>query len=105
MFLTLGGTFSRLTSFIRKTERELLPVITKVGGTVDRVNDQLDKVDQMTDSSVDAVAAVDGPVRTSANSCSRPVEKPSGAIARPAPAAWFLPGATTSVGAPRSANG
>ena len=38
MLFQLGGTFSRLSSFIRGTERELLPVITKTGGTVDRVN-------------------------------------------------------------------
>jgi hypothetical protein len=81
MFLTLGGTFSRLTSFIRKTERELLPVITKVGGTVDRVNDQLDKVDQMTDSAVDAVAAVDGAVRTVSSAVAKPVQKLSGLVA------------------------
>ena len=37
-FLRLGGTFGRLSSFIRGTERELLPVINKVGRTVDRVN-------------------------------------------------------------------
>src|SRR5919108_1603622 len=81
MFLTLGGTFSRLTAFIRRTERELLPVITKVGGTVDRVNDQLDKVDQMTDSAVDAVAAIDGAVRTVSNAIAKPVQKLSGAVA------------------------
>src|SRR5436309_15722178 len=78
MFLTLGATFSRVTTFIRRTEREILPVITKVGGTVDRVNDQLDKVDQMTDSAVDAVAAVDGAVRTVSNALAKPVKKLSG---------------------------
>ena len=80
MFLTLGGTFSRASTFIRKTERELLPVISKVGGTIDRVNDQLDKVDQMTDSAVDAVAAVDGAVRTVSNAISKPVQKLSGLV-------------------------
>src|ERR671922_2706432 len=81
MFLTLGGTFSRLTAFIRRTERELLPVITKVGGTVDRVNDQLDKVDQMTDSAVDAVASVDTAVRTVSGVVTRPIEKLAGLVA------------------------
>src|SRR5438309_8907606 len=80
MFLTLGGTFSRASTFIKRTERELLPVISKVGGTVDRVNDQLDKVDQMTDSAVDAVAAVDGAVRTVSNAVAKPVQKLSGFV-------------------------
>ena len=45
-FVRLGGTFARLSSFIRGTERELLPVIHKVGESVDKVNGQLDKVDR-----------------------------------------------------------
>ena len=57
-------TFDRLSSFIRGTEREVLPVINKVGGSVDRVNAQLDKLDPATDSAVDAVEAVDEAVRT-----------------------------------------
>ena len=36
-FLRLGGTFGRLSSFIRGTEEELLPVIHKVGESVDKV--------------------------------------------------------------------
>ena len=31
----------------------MLPVIGKVGGSVDRVNGQLDEVDRITDSAVD----------------------------------------------------
>src|SRR5438067_10627262 len=77
-FLRLGETFGRLSAFIRGTERELLPVITKVGGTVDRVNGQLDKVDQMTDSAVDAVESVDTAVRAVSLAVSRPVQKVSG---------------------------
>lgn len=78
VFLRLGATLSRLSTFVRRTEKELLPVITKVGGTVDRVNDQLDKVDQMTDSAVDAVTAVDHAVRTVSGAVSKPVSKLSG---------------------------
>ena len=56
MLLRLGGTFARLSSLIKGTERDLLPVFVKAGETVDRVNDQLDKVDVVTDSAV-AMAA------------------------------------------------
>src|SRR5260221_6803749 len=58
-FLRLAVTFDRLSSLIRGAEREVLPVVNKVGGTVDRVNAQLDKLDPATDSAVDAVVAVD----------------------------------------------
>src|SRR5437588_13123174 len=80
-FLRLGETFSRLSAFIRGTEQELLPVIGKVGGTVDRVNGQLDKVDQMTDSAVDAVDSVDTAVRAVSFAITRPVQRISGLAA------------------------
>src|SRR6059058_4065323 len=77
-FLRLGETFGRLSAFIRGTERELLPVISKVGGSVDRVNAQLDKLDQATDSAVDAVDAVDQAVRTVSFAVKRPIQKLAG---------------------------
>lgn len=77
-FVRLGGTFGRLSAFIRGTERELLPVISKVGGSVDRVNAQLDKIDQATDSAVDAVEAVDEAVRAVSYAVKTPVQKLAG---------------------------
>jgi len=78
MFFRLAVTLDRLSSFIRRTERDLLPVITKVGGSVDRVNVQLDKLDQATDSAVDAVDAVDEAVRAVSFAVKRPVQKLAG---------------------------
>jgi uncharacterized protein YoxC len=77
-FVRLAVTFDRLSSLIRGTERETLPVINKVGGSVDRVNAQLDKLDQATDSAVDAVVAVDEAVRTVSFAVKRPVQKLTG---------------------------
>lgn len=77
-FVRLGGTFGRLSAFIRGAQDELLPVIGKVGGTVDRVNGQLDKVDVMTDSAVDAVESVDTAIRAVTFAITRPVQKVSG---------------------------
>jgi uncharacterized protein YoxC len=77
-FIRLAVTFDRLSSLIRGAEREALPVINKVGGSVDRVNAQLDKVDQATDSAVDAVQAVDQAVRTVSFAVKRPVQKLAG---------------------------
>ena len=77
----LGGTFARLSSFIRGTERELLPVIHKVGESVDRVNGQLDKVDQVTDSAVDMADSADTAVRAVSMAITRPVQKISGLAA------------------------
>jgi uncharacterized protein YoxC len=77
-FLRLAVTFDRISSLIRGAEREVLPVINKVGGSVDRVNAQLDKLDTATDSAVDAVEAVDEAVRTVSFAVKRPVQKLAG---------------------------
>jgi hypothetical protein len=79
--IRLGGTLGRASSLLESTETELLPVVSKLGGTVDRVNVQLDKVDQMTDSAVDAVATVDSAVRTLSVVVTRPIERLAGLAA------------------------
>jgi uncharacterized protein YoxC len=81
VFVRLGGTFARLSSFIKGTERELLPVIHKVGESVDRVNQQLDKVDRVTDSAVDMADSADTAVRAVSFAIARPVQKVSGLAA------------------------
>ena len=80
-FVRLGGTFARLSSLIRGTETELLPVIHKVGESVDNVNGQLDKVDRVTDSAVDMADSVDTAVRAVSVAIARPVQKISGLAA------------------------
>jgi uncharacterized protein YoxC len=78
LLIRLGGTVARLSAFITGAEREVLPVINKVGGSVDRVNGQLDKVDRITDSAVDAADSVDTAVRAVSFAVTRPVQKMSG---------------------------
>ena len=78
LLIRLGGTVARLSSLIKGTEDEVLPVINKVGGSVDRINDQLDKVDRVTDSAVDAADSADTAVRALTMAITRPVQKVSG---------------------------
>jgi uncharacterized protein YoxC len=75
VLVRLGGTIGRLSTFITGAQREILPVINKVGGSVDRVNGQLDKVDRITDSAVDAADSVDTAVRAVSMAVTRPVQK------------------------------
>ena len=56
LFVRLAGTATEVSTFIRGAGESALPVIDKVGGSVDRVNGQLDKVDKITDSAVDAAS-------------------------------------------------
>jgi hypothetical protein len=77
----LGNVFGRLSSLISGTERDLLPVVVKAGGTVDRVNVQLDKADTITDSAVSMAESADTAVRAVSYAIAKPVEKVSGAAA------------------------
>jgi uncharacterized protein YoxC len=81
LLVRLGGTVARLSSLIKGTEQAVLPVIAKVGGSVDRVNGQIDKVDRITDSAVDAADSVDTAVRAVSMAVTRPVQKVSGLAA------------------------
>ena len=81
MLVRLGGTFARLSSLIRGTERDFLPVLQKAGGTVDRVNDQLDKLDVVTDSAVGMADSADTAVRAVSTAITTPVKKVSGLAA------------------------
>ena len=78
LLVRLAATVRRLTSFIQGLEMEVLPLINKAGGTVDRVNAQLDKVDRVTDSAVDAADNLDTAVRAVTLTLTRPVQKISG---------------------------
>jgi uncharacterized protein YoxC len=79
--LRLGGTLQRLSAFIKGAQDEVLPVVSKVGTTVDHVNAQMEKVDRMTDSAVDAVDSVDTAVRAVSMAITRPVQIVSGLAA------------------------
>ena len=77
----LGRLFDKLSSFIQGSERDILPVVVKTGGTVDRVNYQLDKLDTVTYSAVSMADSADTAVRAVSTAISTPVEKVSGLAA------------------------
>ena len=77
----LGRLFDRVSSFVQGSERDVLPVVVKTGGTVDRVNYQLDKLDTVTDSAVSMADSADTAVRAVSTAIATPVEKVSGLAA------------------------
>jgi uncharacterized protein YoxC len=79
--LALGGTLQRLSALIKGAQDEVLPVVAKVGTTVDHVNAQMEKVDRITDSAVDAAESADTAVRAVSMAVTRPVQKISGLAA------------------------
>ena len=93
----LGETLGQVTKTVEHTEDEMLPVINKAGGTLDRVNRELDKVDVMTTSATDAVKAADTAVRTVSSAVTYPVQKIAGLTAAFATASRrSSPGATST---------
>lgn len=78
LLVRLAGSAARLTRLLRGLEQSVPPVVEKVGGTVERVNTQLDKVDLITTSAVDAADAADTAVRAVSLAITRPVQKVSG---------------------------
>lgn len=79
--LRLGGALGRLSRAVRHAEDEVLPVIAKAGGTLDRVNRELDTVHEVTERAVGAVRAVDGAVRTLSEAVAYPAQKLAGVAA------------------------
>ena len=76
------GRNLRTPFFVHQRDgEELLPVIHKVGESVDKVNGQLDKVDRVTDSAVDMADSADTAVRAVSMAITRPVQKISGLAA------------------------
>ncbi|MGD0166291.1 MAG: DUF948 domain-containing protein [Gaiellaceae bacterium] len=71
----LAGVLRRVSSLIGGVEKEIVPVINKAGGSIDRVNDQLDKLDVVTDSAVGAVESIDTVLRTIAAAVKLPAKK------------------------------
>jgi hypothetical protein len=78
VLVRLGGTLGQTTSLVGGLEREILPVINETGGTIQRVNAQLDKADRVTDSAVDIADSADTAVRAVSMAITRPVQKISG---------------------------
>jgi hypothetical protein len=74
LLVRLGGSVGKMTSFLDGLEREVLPVINESGGTLQRVNAQLDKADVVTDSAVDIADSVDTAVRAVSFAITRPVQ-------------------------------
>jgi hypothetical protein len=78
VLVRFGNTLGSTTSFLQGLEREVLPVINESGGTIQRVNAQLDKADLITDSAVDIADSADTAVRAVSLAITRPVQLVAG---------------------------
>ncbi|HEY1316733.1 MAG TPA: hypothetical protein VGF10_05915 [Gaiella sp.] len=76
----LGSLLRQLSTTVQHTEVELLPVLNKSGGTLDRVNVQLDRADVVTESAADAVLAVSRVVRATSAALAVPIQGLAGVV-------------------------
>lgn len=90
----LGYVLWRLGRVLRRAEKDLhrtvdgvVPIIAKAGVSMDRVNDQLGKVDIMMDSAVDITESLDTSVRAVSLAITEPVKAVSSTMAGAAEAA------------------
>jgi hypothetical protein len=78
LLLRLAASAARLTTLLRGLEGSVPALVDKLGGSVDRMNLQLDKVDLVTTSAVDAADAADTAIRAVSMAITRPVQKVAG---------------------------
>jgi uncharacterized protein YoxC len=76
--LRLGSTLGRVSAMLDGVMRELVPMLAKVSTSIDHVNEELDKVGQITDSATDATAKVDATVRSLSEAISKPLRAVAG---------------------------
>ena len=78
MLLKVGGTFSRLNVFLKRLDEEVIPLLTKLQVTLDEVNSNLEKADDMMGSLVDVTDSVESTTRAGQMAVTTPVKKVAG---------------------------
>lgn len=74
----LGGVLRRITSILTDANTRVIPLLTRVESTLDGVNAELEKVDQITGSVVEIVKAAEHTTTAVHNAVARPMRKIAG---------------------------
>lgn len=78
MLLKLGGTFGRLNEFLRRLDEEVIPLLTRLQVTLDEVNSNLEKTDEMMGTLVDVTDTVENTTKAVQKAVTSPVKKAAG---------------------------
>lgn len=78
LLLKMGGTFSRLNVFLNRLDKEVIPLLTKLQVTLDEVNSQLEKTDDMMGSLVEVTDKVESTTKALQLAVTTPVKKVAG---------------------------
>jgi hypothetical protein len=106
LLVRLAGTATRLGRLLEGLQDSVPSLVNKTGGTVDRLNLQLDKVDLVTDSAVSAADSLDTTARAVSMAVVTPVQKLSAfakGVSHGSSALFAGEGFSTAVGAGKDA--
>ena len=78
LLLRIGGTFGRLNTFLKRLDEEVIPLLTRLQTTMDEVNSQLSKADDMMGTLVDVTDRVEATTRAVQTAITTPVKKVAG---------------------------
>jgi uncharacterized protein YoxC len=78
MLLRLGGVFTRTTKILGDVNTEVVPLLTRVETTLDRVNAELDQVEQLTGSVAGILKVAETTTTAVQGAVARPIKKIAG---------------------------
>lgn len=78
MLLRLGGVFTRTTKILGDVNTEVVPLLTRVETTLDRVNAELDQVEQLTGSVAGILKVAETTTTAVQGAVAKPIKKIAG---------------------------
>ncbi|MEQ9093974.1 MAG: hypothetical protein RLN63_07685, partial [Miltoncostaeaceae bacterium] len=78
LFLRIAGVFSRVGSSVTRVTDEIVPILSRAQTTVDGVNLELQRVDEMMQTAVNATKGAEKTVQTVSSAVTAPVRKLTG---------------------------
>ncbi len=75
MLLRLGGVFTRTTNILTDVNTEVIPLLTRVETTLDRVNGELDQVEQITTSVAQMLKVAESTTTAVHDAVEKPIKK------------------------------
>ncbi len=78
VFLKVGGTFARMNVFLKRLDEEIIPLLSRLQVTMDEVNSQLGKADDMMGTLVNVTDRVEATTRAMQMAVTTPVKKIAG---------------------------
>lgn len=77
----LGGVFKRVSSLLADANTQVIPLLTRLGETLDGVKAELDRVEQVTGSVAEIAKVAEESVTAVKSAISRPVRRVAGLAA------------------------